>query len=106
MEIRNLKSLHKTLLYPVQNTKEFHTKRLCALMQTSLRFISNVLAIKIKRKGVFSVAFSLPFKVTFHSLCVNKENQSQVIKKYLYGQNSGVKSEVKMQLKKRLCVLF
>lgn len=56
-----LKGLHKTLLYPVQNTKEFHTKRLCALMQTSLRFISNVLAIKIKRKGVFSVAFSLHF---------------------------------------------
>lgn len=57
MEIRNLKSLHKTLLYPVQKTKEFHTKRLCALMQTSLRFISNVLAFEMKRKGVFPSAF-------------------------------------------------
>ncbi|WP_220452235.1 hypothetical protein, partial [Phocaeicola plebeius] len=27
------------------------------LMQTSLRFISNVLAFEIKRKGVFSSAF-------------------------------------------------
>ena len=32
-------------------------------MQMPLRFISNVLAIKIKRKGVFSVAFSLHFSL-------------------------------------------
>jgi len=40
-----------------QNAKEFKTKRLYVLMQTSLRFISNVLAFEIKRKGVFSSAF-------------------------------------------------
>lgn len=54
----------KALLYPAQNAKEFHTKRLYVLMQTPLRFISNALAFEIKRKGVFCLYFSL----TFHAL--------------------------------------
>ena len=61
VEFRNLKALHKALLRSIQNAKEFKTKRLYVLMQTPLRFILNVLAFEIKRKGVFCLSFSPHF---------------------------------------------